>query len=151
MAHNNLNVKDSEIIRLLKENARMTYSEIGEVVGLSRTAVKNRVTALEEAGIIKGYRAVIEPFASPGMMSFVLNIETAPEHFNAAREYLVNSDLTLTVLQTTGRSHLVAICLAKDVQDMRQCVNNIYKSLAGVQYVNAQAVIDVAKGSIMPD
>ena len=151
MAQNNLNVKDSEIIRLLKENARMTYSEIGEVVGLSRTAVKNRVTALEEAGIIKGYRAIIEPFATPSVMSFVLNIETAPEHFNAAREYLVNSDLTLTVLQTTGRSHLVAICLAKDVQDMRQCVNSIYKSLAGVQYVNAQAVIDVAKGSIMPD
>lgn len=61
---NNLDAKDSEIVRLLSEDARLTYSDIGKIVGLSRTAVKTRVTALEKAGIIKGYKAIVNPFAS---------------------------------------------------------------------------------------
>ena len=44
--------KDQAIIRLLTDNARLTYSQLGEAVGLSRTAAKNRVTALEQAGVI---------------------------------------------------------------------------------------------------
>ena len=39
----NLDEKDNQIIALLLENARLTYSEIGEQIGLSRVAVKNRV------------------------------------------------------------------------------------------------------------
>ena len=48
----NLDEKDNQIIALLLENARLTYSEIGEQIGLSRVAVKNRVKLLEEQGII---------------------------------------------------------------------------------------------------
>ena len=47
---------DEKIVRLLLENARMSYSEIGQKVGLSRVAAKMRVQALEQRGIIEGYR-----------------------------------------------------------------------------------------------
>ena len=42
---NGLDEIDDQIVALLVENARFTYSEIGERVGLSRVAVKNRVSA----------------------------------------------------------------------------------------------------------
>lgn len=42
-----LDTIDNKIINLLLEDARMGYSEIGERVGLSRTAVKTRIAALE--------------------------------------------------------------------------------------------------------
>ena len=78
---NGIDKKDNEIINLLLKDARMTYSDIGEKVGLSRTAVKNRVALLEKKGIIGGYRAIINPQESPEMMTFIVNIETKAEYF----------------------------------------------------------------------
>ena len=41
---------DSRILEVIKDNARMSYSDIGDLVGLSRVAVKNRMEAMEKAG-----------------------------------------------------------------------------------------------------
>lgn len=142
---------DNEIIHLLKENARMTYSEIGERIGLSRTAVKNRMKALEESGIIQGYRAVINPLSAGQMMPFIVNIDTAPEHFMQVKEYLERAEQTVTLLQTTGRCHLLAICMAENTEATRKFVNGIYSNLPGILSINAHAVIEVCKGRIMPD
>lgn len=50
-----LDETDLEILSLLAENARRPYSEIGEEVGLSGPAVSDRVTRLQEAGIIRNF------------------------------------------------------------------------------------------------
>ena len=42
------------ILRLLKDNGRMSFTELGEQLGLSRVAVKKRVEKLEEQGVIRG-------------------------------------------------------------------------------------------------
>mgnify|MGYP004638795269 CR=1 FL=1 len=52
---------DQKIVRLLIENARISYSDIGEEIGLSRVAVKARIQALEQRGIIEEYTTVINP------------------------------------------------------------------------------------------
>jgi Lrp/AsnC family leucine-responsive transcriptional regulator len=46
---------DRTILELLRENARRTFGDIGERVGLSAPAVKRRIDRLEAAGIILGY------------------------------------------------------------------------------------------------
>ena len=108
---------DNEIINLLLKDARMSHSDIGEKVGLSRTAVKNRITVLEKNNIIGGYRAVVNPQESPEMMTFVINVETIPEYFDAAKQVLAEASETVTLIQTTGsNSHLFAICVAEDVK-----------------------------------
>ena len=45
---NGLEELDRGILALLIENARYTYSEIGEKLGVSRVAIKNHIDALEE-------------------------------------------------------------------------------------------------------
>ena len=77
MIFHGLDNLDNIIVNLLLEDGRMSYSDIAEKVGLSRTAVKNRIKSLEESGIIKGYKAVINPENAPEMMTFVTNIETS--------------------------------------------------------------------------
>ena len=57
MKLNGLDETDNRIVGLLMRNARMSWSDIGEEVGLTRVAVKNRVRALEEKGVIRGYHA----------------------------------------------------------------------------------------------
>jgi Lrp/AsnC family leucine-responsive transcriptional regulator len=51
---------DSEIIRLLRDDARRTFADIGARVGLSSPAVKRRVDRLEELGVITGYTAIVD-------------------------------------------------------------------------------------------
>ena len=51
---------DVEILRLLQENARMTFSEIGRRVHLSQPAVAERVRLMEDAELITGYHAHVD-------------------------------------------------------------------------------------------
>src|ERR1700674_1757622 len=52
---------DAQIIALLRENARRSFQDIGAQVALSAPAVKRRVDRLQEAGVIRGYAAVVDP------------------------------------------------------------------------------------------
>jgi Lrp/AsnC family transcriptional regulator, leucine-responsive regulatory protein len=51
---------DSSILRYLERNGRATNYEVGEAVGLSASAASRRIQALEAAGAIRGYRAIID-------------------------------------------------------------------------------------------
>ena len=151
MIFHGLDNLDNIIVNLLLEDGRMSYSDIAEKVGLSRTAVKNRIKSLEESGIIKGYKAVINSQNAPEMMTFITNIETQAEHFEECKRIFTESEQTVTIVQTTGNCHLVAICLAPDVKTMRDFVNRIYKTVPGILSINAHSVLDVVKGSIIPE
>ncbi len=48
-----------QILAELQQNARLSYSELGRRVGLTPPAVAERIHRMEEAGIIEGYRAVV--------------------------------------------------------------------------------------------
>ncbi|HEX7269854.1 MAG TPA: AsnC family transcriptional regulator, partial [Streptosporangiaceae bacterium] len=50
---------DQRIVGALVENARATYAEIGERVGLSAPAVKRRVDRLRATGAITGFSATV--------------------------------------------------------------------------------------------
>ena len=49
------------ILEELQQNARLTFNELGRRVNLSAPAVAERVRRMEEAGIITGYRAQVNP------------------------------------------------------------------------------------------
>jgi DNA-binding Lrp family transcriptional regulator/YHS domain-containing protein len=55
-----LDETDMEILSLLTEDARRPFSEIGEAVGLSGPAVSDRVTRLEESGVIEGFTVEVD-------------------------------------------------------------------------------------------
>jgi Lrp/AsnC family leucine-responsive transcriptional regulator len=49
-----------DLIDLLQVDGRMSYRELGERVGLTAPAVTERIRKLEDQGVIKGYRAVVD-------------------------------------------------------------------------------------------
>lgn len=55
-----LDAKDWQILERLQEDARTGYAELGRHVGLSAPATAERVKRLEDAGVIRGYRAEID-------------------------------------------------------------------------------------------
>ncbi|GLX67340.1 Lrp/AsnC family transcriptional regulator [Paenibacillus glycanilyticus] len=48
---------DYKILALLRDNARITISEMSRVIAMSQPAVTERMRKLEEQGVITGYRA----------------------------------------------------------------------------------------------
>ena len=79
---------DQKIIRLLIENARISYSDIGEETGISRVAVKARIQALEKRGVIEEYTTIINPQKISGAVSCYFEIETKPEYLAQVTDIL---------------------------------------------------------------
>jgi len=51
---------DWRILRLLQENAKLTYTEIGNKLDVAHSTVYERIQRMEEHGIIKKYKAVVD-------------------------------------------------------------------------------------------
>ena len=58
-----LDERDLDIVAALQEDARATYADVAGRVGLSASAVHDRVRKLEQQGVIRGYAAVVDPEA----------------------------------------------------------------------------------------
>jgi Lrp/AsnC family leucine-responsive transcriptional regulator len=71
-----LDERDLDIIAALRDDARATYADVGSRVGLSASAVHDRVRKLEAAGVIQAYRAVVDPEALGFMVTAL--VEATP-------------------------------------------------------------------------
>jgi DNA-binding Lrp family transcriptional regulator len=56
-----LDAIDRSLLRVLLEDARISHVDLAERVGLSPTACARRIRRLEEEGVLKGYRAELDP------------------------------------------------------------------------------------------
>lgn len=123
---------DQKILQLLIRNARMSYSEIGQQVGISRVAVKMRVQALEKKGIIEEYTTIINPQKLGGAVSCYFEIETAPESLSEVAEILRQNDTVTQIYRVTGRSKLHVHAVAASGEEMERLVCGTIDKLPGV-------------------
>ena len=123
---------DRKIVRLLIQNARMSYSEIGEQVGISRVAVKMRVQALEKRGIIEEYTAIINPQKINGAISCYFEIETMPDTLSEVTELLRQSDIITQIYRVTGKCKLHVHAVAASGEEMEALMADTIDKLPGV-------------------
>ena len=55
-----MDTTDRELLSLLRTNARTSVAILARKLGVSRGTVSNRIRKLEDQGVIKGYRAVVD-------------------------------------------------------------------------------------------
>ena len=144
----NLDKIDNKILQLLLQNGRTSFTDIAEQVGLSRTAVKNRVQAMQQSGVIAGYTVVLNNSAC-GAISFLVEVEMDAESYNACMQQLCNSPLVSNVIQTTSKTKLFAICQAPDVNTMKGLLQQICNVVDNVKAVRASTVTGVVKRPII--
>jgi Lrp/AsnC family leucine-responsive transcriptional regulator len=109
--HSGLDPTDIAIIETLQGDGRISVSELGRKVGLSQPATSERVKRLEERGIIKGYRAIIDP-ASVGLgMMAIIRLRTTHEHIKTCLKQFAEMPQIIEVLRLTGEDcfHLKVI------------------------------------------
>ncbi len=123
---------DQKIIRLLIENARISYSDIGEETGISRVAVKARIQALEKRGVIEEYTTIINPQKISGAVSCYFEIETKPEYLAQVTDILYKNDTVSQIYRVTGRDRLHVHAVASSGDEMEYFLHNVIDTLPSI-------------------
>lgn len=123
---------DQKIVQLLIKNARMSYSDIGQKIGISRVAVKMRVQALEKKGIIEEYTTIINPQKISGAISCYFEIETTPETLMEVAKILEKNNTITQIYRVTGKSKLHVHAIASCHEEMEKLIYGTIDCLPGV-------------------
>ena len=132
---------DQKIVRLLIQNARMSYSEIGQQVGLSRVAVKNRVEILEQKGIIEEYTTIINPQKISGAVSCYFEIELASETLTQAIVLLRQNDIITQIYRVTGQNKLHVHAVASSNEELEALIKDTIDRLPGVRSCTSSTIL----------
>ena len=127
-----LDALDQQIVQLLIENARSSYSEIGQKIGISRVAVKMRIQALEQRGVIEEYTTVINPQKISGAVSCYFEIETQPDALTEVELILKQNDTITQIYRVTGRNKLHVHAVAASGEEMEKLIREVIDPLPGV-------------------
>ena len=136
---------DQKIVSLLIENARMSYSDIGQRVGISRVAVKARIQALEQRGIIEEYTTIINPQKISGAVSCYFEIEIRPEAFLQAVEILKYNETITQIYRVTGKNRLHVHAVAASGEEMENLIRQVIDPLPGLLSCSCNTILSRIK------
>lgn len=133
-----LDEKDIIILEMLKRNSRTPYSEIAEKLGISKTAVKKRISRLVEAGIIKKF--TIEYEVKSTIQAIVL-IKVLPGYDvpSVAAEISKNR-MAESVYEVTGDYDIVVVARTHDVSSINRLIDSMRRT-EGVSSTNTLIVL----------
>lgn len=140
-----LDALDQKIVRLLIENARISYSDIGQEVGISRVAVKARIQALEQRGIIEEYTTIINPQKISGAVSCYFEIETLPDTLAEVTETLKENEAITQVYRMTGKNKLHVHAVAASNEEMEKLIREVIDPLPGVVSCSCNIILSRIK------
>ena len=140
-----LDALDQKIVSLLIENARMSYSDIAQQVGISRVAVKMRVQALEKSGVIEEYTTIVNPQRISGAVSCYFEIELSPQALAEATEILDRCDTVTQIYRVTGKNKLHVHAVAASAGDMVRLIREVIDPLPGVKDISTNIILSRVK------
>jgi DNA-binding Lrp family transcriptional regulator len=121
-----LNELDERIVRVLAEDARRSYADIGSEVGLSAPAVKRRVDRLRAEGAITGFTVRVDPSAlgweTEGFIEVYCRSNTRPTDIRRA---LIRYPEVVAASTVTGDADAVVQVFASDMRHFERVLERI--------------------------
>lgn len=118
---------DQKILEILQVNGRITNADLAEKINLSPTACLKRVKKIESSGVIKGYKAILDPeklgYNINGLVLLKIG-DTTREAVLAFSEELKEIPAITECHMSTGRTDYVARIYAKDFHDYETIVKD---------------------------
>jgi DNA-binding Lrp family transcriptional regulator len=129
---------DERILDLLEEDARMTYVEIGKIVGLSEGAVRNRIQNLTSTGVIKKF--TIEKSTSHGVSAVtMIAVDPSTPTYEVSKS-VSELDGVERVYEVTGEYDIMLVSSSVNIDDINSCIEDIRK-IVGVEKTNTIIVL----------
>lgn len=145
MVLNGLDALDRRLVDLLTQNARYTYSELGERLGLSRVAIKNRMDALEQRGVIEGYTVIVNPQRLGSAVSCYYEIETCPEALPRVIAALQDCPSITQIYRVTGACRLHVHAVAASQEELETLTCEVLDQLSGVERIESSVILSRVK------
>lgn len=98
---------DRKIISILQKDGRITMKHLGELINMSTPSTIDRVRRLEEAGVIKGYAAVVDYIALGYDMHIYIFVEVNQNKRPGLLEYIARNKLIAGAHGVAGSKDMV--------------------------------------------
>ncbi|HHI01249.1 MAG: Lrp/AsnC family transcriptional regulator [Thermococcus sp.] len=140
-----LDERDKVIIEMLTKDARTPFTEIAKVLGISETAVRKRVRALEEKGIIKQYTIKVNPQKLGYNLISITGVDTKPEKLFEVANKLREFEFVRELYLSSGDHMIIAEIWAKDGEDLADIMSNKIGKIDGVTKVCPAIILERLK------
>lgn len=136
---------DREILQALQADGRISNQDLAERIGLSPSPCLRRVRALEEAGFIKGYRALLDARALGYSLMALIHIsmdQHTPERFaNFEREINAIPEVLECLLITGQDADYQLKVVVRDMDGYQELLLNRITRIQGVTGVHTSFVL----------
>lgn len=137
-----MNALDRKILAALEEDGRLTVTELADRVGLSLSPCHRRVRALEASGVIRGYRAELDPAALglefAALVFVTLNDSRSVADFEAAVAALDN---VIQAQRLFGDPDYLLHIVARDLPAFQRLYDERLTSLPGMKRMTSTLVM----------
>ena len=114
---------DRQLLEELGEDGRLTMAELGRRVSLSAPAVTERVQRLEQAGVIVGYRAVVDPKAIGYPIAAVVRVRPASRQLHRIPEVARETPEVVECYRITGEDCFFLKLHLRSIDDLEEILD----------------------------
>ncbi|AHG45086.1 AsnC family transcriptional regulator [Rhizobium leguminosarum bv. trifolii CB782] len=145
---------DIRILKALQSEGRLTNQELAERVGMSTSPCWRRVKRLEEAGVIRGYQALVDRRAvGLGVLAFVrVQIDTH-SHDEAERfeREVGELEAVIACFSVAGEADFLLQVVATDLDNYAEFAMTVIRRLPGIKEMHTMFVLkDIKASTILP-
>lgn len=143
-----LDAADLRLLAALQENGRLTNQELAARVRLSASQCSRRRARLEAAGLLRGYRAVLDPAALGLEIVVFVNVTLATHSRDNARRFrdlVVGLDAVLEAHALTGDPDYLLKLVVPRLADLSRIVSDVLLPHESVAQVRSQIVLETLK------
>ena len=115
-----------DILDLLQIDGRMSYRDIADQIGLTAPAVTERIRKLEEAGVIKGYRAVVD-YEALGFPILCIVRLNAPRGASGVDEKIQSIPEVIEANRVTGSESHVIRARVRSTRHLEQLLQELWE------------------------
>ena len=116
---------DRNVLKELQQDARVSYAELGRRVGLTTPAVIERVRKLEDAGVIVGYRAEIDPAKVGLPITAFVRMSITGVDYSHIIEVAEQSNEVLECHRGTGGDSFIMKVAVSSVEHLQQIIDKL--------------------------
>ena len=120
-----MDATDHALIALLRQNARASLAVLARKLGVSRGTVANRITKLEDQGVLVGYTVRLRPDAQPHEIKAWMAISVEGNETRSVIASLLGEPGVAALHDTNGRWDLLAELRAANLAELSQVLERI--------------------------
>lgn len=140
---------DSDIIRSLVKNSRITLSQMSKDINVPDATISNRLKKLEK-DVIKQYTLLLDPLKLGLTVTAIIIIQTESEKHGSVEIELSKLKDVSEVYSISGEYDILIKVWAHDLEELNKIVNNKIRSVDGVEDLTEMIVMERVKDTIPP-